>query len=70
MLPMNRLFSWLSRKVHRHEWEDTRINPFGVATEQRCKCGAYQHHTANDLSGVEMGEDTTWHDGRHPGDSP
>jgi len=57
-----RFVGWL----HRHRWKDTRINPYGVATEQRCRCGMYRHHTAADLSGINMGDSPRWRAGRHP----
>ena len=59
---MNRLL----RLLHRHRWRDTRTNPYGIATEQRCRCGEYRHHTAADLSGINMGDKPRWHEGRHP----
>lgn len=52
--------------LHRHRWRDTRINAFGIITEQRCQCGQYRHHTVADLTGVPMGGDLPWHSGRHP----
>ena len=54
------------RRFHRHKWEDTRINPYGTPTEQRCRCGTYRHHTAADLHGINMGDEPRWHVGRHP----
>ena len=56
----------LVRRLHRHRWEGTRINPYNTATEQRCRCGEYRHHTAADLHGINMGDDPRWHAGRHP----
>ena len=58
--------NWLVRLLHRHCWEDTCINPYYTATEQRCRCGEYRHHTAADLSGINMGDEPRWHKGRHP----
>lgn len=66
---MNRyseLIANLKLRLHRHKWIDTRINPYGMATEQHCKCGAYRYHTAADLHGINMGDEPRWHDGRHP----
>ena len=60
----------LVRLLHRHRWEDTRINPYGTATEQRCRCGEYRHHTAADLHGINMGDEPRWHAGRHPANAP
>ena len=56
----------IARLLHLHRWQATRINPYGIATEQRCRCGEYRHHTSDDLSGVAMGDSPRWHDGRHP----
>jgi hypothetical protein len=56
----------MERLMHQHRWEDTRINPYGIATEQRCKCGEYRYHLAADLHGVNMGGEPAWRPGRHP----
>jgi hypothetical protein len=56
----------LVRLFHSHRWEDTRINPYGIATEQRCRSGEYRHHTHADLHGINMGDNPRWHAGRHP----
>ena len=61
-----RLVSLLFKHRHRF-YEDTRYNPYGVATEQRCKCGAYRHHLVGDLHGIPPGGEPRWRDGRHPG---
>ena len=60
------LASWIKDLMKcRHDWDDSILNPFGVAIEERCiKCGKYRHHLAEDLDGVEMGDEPKWRDGR------
>jgi|GEM_PF-2753577 len=50
--------------LHRHIWKDTRLNPWCIATEQRCRCGEYRHHEFSDLSGMD--QEPNWQEGRHP----
>ena len=59
----------IERLFHRHEWRNTRTNPYGIPTEQRCACGKYRHHTSTDLSGVAMGDSPKWRVGRHPAET-
>ena len=47
---------------HRHGWKDSGWNQWSIATEQRCKCGAYRHHLWTDV----RGDDIAWRDGKHP----
>lgn len=55
------LFNW-------HRWTVTRINPFGIVTEETCSdCGAARHHLFKNLVGVVMGDPIPWRPGRHPG---
>ena|SRR3990167_2772082 len=51
---------------HRHRWQESRLNPYGMTTEEKCRCGAYRHHLAVDLDGVECGDEPRWRTGRHP----
>ena len=52
--------------THRHHFHTTRTNPYLIPTEQQCLCGLYRHHTAADLTGVPMGAEPNWKQGRHP----
>lgn len=54
----------LLAKLHRHKWEATAHNFWGIAAEQRCRCGQYRHHTWNGYIG--LGEEPRWRPGRHP----
>jgi hypothetical protein len=54
-----------STRLHLHRWRDTRINPFGITTEQRCSCGAARH--AFDPADVlPIDAPIKWREGPHP----
>lgn len=55
------LFSCLVRLLHRHRWIDSKFNKWGIAFEQKCKCGAVRHHGLDDFNWDTL--KTTWHDG-------
>jgi hypothetical protein len=46
---------------HTHRWQDTAWNPFQVAHEQRCACGAYRHRFFDEK--LNAG---SWVGGQHP----
>jgi len=48
--------------AHKHKWKDSGWNQWSIATEQRCRCGAYRHHLWHDVKG----DDIEWRDGKHP----
>jgi hypothetical protein len=57
--------NWLSL-FHIHSWLSSRINPYGIVTEQRCRCGKYRHHTFKDAIWLRHGGEVKWREGRHP----
>jgi hypothetical protein len=58
--PLRRLRALL----HRHKWEPLKWNVYGIAFEQRCRCGKVRHTT---WSGFDWNTCTTrWTDGPHP----
>jgi hypothetical protein len=50
----------LIKRLHRHRWEDTFVNGWAIAIEQRCRCGEYRHHRWKDWDG----EHINWQPGR------
>src|SRR5690349_19852244 len=60
---LERVVSWLCRRVINHSWRDTRVNGYYIAVEQRCCiCGAYRPHYFEDYIPFE---EPNWHEGRH-----
>ena len=53
-------FKHLFKKLHKHEWKTTHVNGFGMATEQRCNCGAIRHRRLNFPC---FEEENKWYDG-------
>jgi hypothetical protein len=58
--PVKRLLALL----HRHKWEPLKWNRYGIAFEQRCRCGKVRHTTWNGFDWNTCR--TSWFDGPHP----
>ena len=56
------LLRWLP---HRHRWEQSKVNRWGICFERMCrKCGAVQHTRIDDFNWDTC--TTTWREGSHP----
>lgn len=70
---INRLARTLVRALHRltgrHNWRDTRTNPWGIVTEQWCvACNCWRFHRLEDVHGIDR--EPRWRDGKHPNRLP
>lgn len=61
--PLRRLLAALTPK-HRHRWRECAWNPYMIAAEQKCECGARRHRYPDPH--LPLGEDQPWVDGPHP----
>ena len=62
---MNRLFTRIKAALHRHRYRDSGWNAYGIAVEQKCKCGKYRHHLFQNLQATFGGE-PDWQPGPFP----
>ncbi len=68
---MMRVLQWIGGatlcRVGWHAWRDTRVNPWGITTEQSCvACGQKRHHLFDDFRRTRFGDDPAWREGEHP----
>lgn len=60
-----RCVSWLKVYLHKHSWEETRWNTYGIGIEEHCRrCGAYRHHYFENLKNG-LWNPPDWQPGRH-----
>lgn len=61
---MSALLQSLRGLFHVHWWTNTRVNPYGIGVEQRCRCGLFRHHLFRHRRGVL--DKPRWRVGQHP----
>ena len=61
------MISFLRRLFrHRHKWEASIYNVFGIAVQEYCRrCGKWRHHYLEDIDGIYVGDEPRWREGKH-----
>lgn len=60
------LLKRIFKRPHKHGWIENAWNPWCIAVEERCRCGAKRHHFMSDNTGIGESQTINWRDGAHP----